>query len=327
MSFKKFQTYLEESLSNPRLLKSDWEFDKKWPPHNPEILKWTSTDSEEAFTSVLDNPKDAIAIVQKMSDSLKSMFNKTNGESVNEAEETEKLLNDTVDYYLSNPIEYSLNEYRFRTDSFSLNIDGNLFLGCSDTFGVGHHLEHTWPYILTQLRFPNYKIYNLGIPGSGSDTNFRHLALLKNSIKIKNIFHWLPLRSRFEHFIKDTTERNGFSEFNTVAPQWETNSKIFSNLYIKNGLSTDVARNLNILKNISAIKEISNEIKIPYYISNFDCVENHKPHHLNEVLNYLDKNNIPRTLLARDISHDPIITVAETVANFLFLIDSSKKII
>lgn len=302
MSFKKFKTYLEESLSNPRLIKSDWELDNKFPPHDPEILKWASTDSEEAFTSILDNPKD-----------------------VRRNRLSKKLLNDTVDYYLSNPIEYSLNEYRFRTDSFSLNIDGNLFLGCSDTFGVGHHLEHTWPYILTQLRFPNYKIYNLGIPGSGSDTNFRHLALLKNSIKIKNIFHWLPLRSRFEHFIKDTTERNGFSEFNTVVPQWETNSKIFSNFYIKNGLSTDVARNLNILKNISAIKEISNEIKIPYYISNFDCVENHKPHHLNEVLNYLDKNNIPRTLLARDLSHEPIINVAEIVANFLFLIDGSKK--
>ena len=53
--------------------------------------------------------------------------------------------------YLKNPITYSYNNYGFRTrDDFNLNEEGNVFLGCSHTFGIGHHLEDTWVYKLSE---------------------------------------------------------------------------------------------------------------------------------------------------------------------------------
>lgn len=317
MSFNNFKKYLNLSLDQPRLLKSNWEHDSTIPPHIPNSFEWISTDFEEAFTSL-----------------LKVSFHKLKDDRVKKIDK--KLFDETINYYLNNPIEYKLNEFRFRSDTFSLNIEGNLFLGCSDTFGIGHNLENTWPYILTQLRFSNNNIYNLSTPGAGSDTNFRHLTLLKGSFKIKNIFHWLPFRNRFEYFIgsdipnktPEYVRINNFltnSEFNIIAPQYETSNEIFSEFYIKNGLSTNVARNINVLKNISAIKEISNELDVPYYISNFE-IGKHTNDNLHEVLDYFDKNNIPRKLLARDFSHGSVYDNAKIVANFLNLIDAPKLI-
>lgn len=317
MSFDYFKKHLNKLLVHPQLIKSDWEIGGEFPPHEPTIQKWTSSDTEDLFNSILNNS-----------------FNQN--EKLKFLKIDKKRLELSLNFYINNPIQYNLNEYRFRSDTFSINIDGNLFLGCSDTFGIGHNLEHTWPHILTQLRFPNDRIYNLGTPGGGSDTNFRHLTILKDNIKIKNIFHWLPFRNRFEYFLgsDDFRKPDKFLHinktikpvgFNVIAPQYETNYDIFSEFYIKNGLTTHTARNINILKNISAIKEISNELGVPYYLSNFE-IGSHKETHLKEVLNYIDKNNIPRNLLARDFTHGSVYDNIKIVANFLNLIDALKII-
>ena len=47
-------------------------------------------------------------------------------------------------HYLENPITYELNNYGFRTPVyFTEGIEGNVFLGCSHTMGIGHYLENT----------------------------------------------------------------------------------------------------------------------------------------------------------------------------------------
>ena len=57
----------------------------------------------------------------------------------------------TTQYYLKNPIEYQFNNYGFRTPDDFNNIDyGNVFLGCSHTIGIGHHLENTWSFKVNQ---------------------------------------------------------------------------------------------------------------------------------------------------------------------------------
>jgi hypothetical protein len=93
--------------------------------------------------------------------------------------------------YLKNPISYSYNNYGFRTpDDFNLTDEGNVFLGCSHTFGVGHYLENIWSYKLHQKI--GGKFYNISEPGSGIMTQYRYLNYFKDRIKFKNLFHFLP---------------------------------------------------------------------------------------------------------------------------------------
>jgi hypothetical protein len=93
--------------------------------------------------------------------------------------------------YQQNPITYSYNNYGFRTsDNFSLLDSGNIFLGCSHTFGIGHYLENTWPYKLSQMI--GGKNYNISEPGSGIFTQYRYLNYFKDKLNFKNVFHYLP---------------------------------------------------------------------------------------------------------------------------------------
>jgi len=306
MSFDNFKKYLNESLNHPNNSHTDWVSYNSSLPNLPCTLDWASTDSDELFKIALNNGVDGIN--SKLSNRIpKARFN------------------ETVKYYLDNPISYELNPYKFRSDEFSTELSGNVFLGCSDTFGVGHLLEHSWPYILTKLRFPNYKIYNLGAPGSGSDTHFRLLNVLKDKMKIKNIFHWLPIRSRFEIYLDhgidgirypmEGSRRQGFS---TISPAWEIDNDFFSKNYIKYGLMSETMRNINDLKNILAIKNIADELGVPYYLANFEGnISSYNNKYMNEVTDYFNKNNIPIRLLARDFQHMEIFDSAKVVAHFL----------
>ena len=93
--------------------------------------------------------------------------------------------------YLKNPITYSYNNYGFRTpDDFNLDGEGNVFLGCSHTFGIGHYLENVWSYKLSQKI--GGKFYNISEPGNGIMTQYRYLNYFKYKINFKNVFHFLP---------------------------------------------------------------------------------------------------------------------------------------
>ena len=77
-------------------------------------------------------------------------------------------------YYKINPIEYKLNNCGFRTnDDFDLENEGNIFLGCSHSFGIGHHLENIWSYKLSKVI--GDKFWNLSLPGTGVTSHFRIL--------------------------------------------------------------------------------------------------------------------------------------------------------
>jgi hypothetical protein len=97
-------------------------------------------------------------------------------------------------------IEYSLNNYGFRTpDDMNLDGEGNVFLGCSHTFGIGHYLDNTWSYKLNQKI--GGKFWNLSVPGTGIMTHYRMLNEVRSDIKIKNIFHYAPRYPRYEFYI------------------------------------------------------------------------------------------------------------------------------
>ena len=110
--------------------------------------------------------------------------------------------NKLLEYYKKNPIEYSYNNYGFRTpDDFNDIDEGDVFLGCSHTVGVGHHLENTWPYKVNKEI--GGKFWNLSQGGSGIQTAFRLLYGFKDYLKVKNIFHLVLFHPRYEFIQED----------------------------------------------------------------------------------------------------------------------------
>jgi hypothetical protein len=107
--------------------------------------------------------------------------------------------NPSLLHYLENPISYKLNNYGFRTPiDFVDGVEGNLFLGCSHTFGIGHYLENTWSWKLNEYVGGNF--LNASVGGTGIGTASRLLYGLKGIIKPKNVFLYYPHPYRFEYF-------------------------------------------------------------------------------------------------------------------------------
>ena len=100
-------------------------------------------------------------------------------------------------HYRDNPLLYKTNKQGYRSPSdIKKGFNGNLYLGCSYTYGVGHYWENTWVGLL------NKKIggecLNLGVPGTGIGTGARTLNELKHVIKPKNIFCNYVHKYRYE---------------------------------------------------------------------------------------------------------------------------------
>ena len=164
----------------------------------------------------------------------------------------------SIEYYVQNPIKYKLNNYGFRTmDNFNSEDVGNVFLGCSHTFGVGHHLENIWSYKLNNVI--GGKFWNLGIGGTGVATHFRLLLGFYKELKIKNIFHFAPKYPRYE-FIENEKPQNYI--VNDYKKSWESK---FGNLMV-DSLLTDEQCEFNWMSYTYAIKGLAKEIGCNYYL-------------------------------------------------------------
>lgn len=160
---------------------------------------------------------------------------------------TNKILN----YYLDNPIEYGFNNQGFRTpDDFNSYNEGNVFLGCSFTMGIGLHLKDTWSYKLNQTI--GGKFWNLSLGGSSIMTQYRVLYGFHKELKIKNIFHFAPILPRYEFFIDGQPK--------IVSIHDKEHEEFYSNYLID-----DEQLNLLYITYTNAIKNISNELGCNYY--------------------------------------------------------------
>lgn len=107
--------------------------------------------------------------------------------------------NPSLLHYLENPIIYKLNNYGFRSPvDYVKGMEGNVFLGCSHTFGIGHYLENTWSWKLNEYVGGNF--INLAVGGTGIGTGFRLLHGMKDIVKPKNVFLYYPHVYRYEYF-------------------------------------------------------------------------------------------------------------------------------
>lgn len=187
----------------------------------------------------------------------------TNQSSLWHVSDTEELFHENYQKYsdslhlndfLKNPIIYNYNNYGFRTsDNFNLKEYGNVFLGCSHTFGIGHHLENVWSYKLSQKI--GGRFYNISEPGNGVFTQYRYLHYFKDKIKFKNVFHFLPPEclGRYEFINSD-------GEFNQIRPEEVLNEKMLDFMYSKNQLTF-----INYVY-INAIRYLLNNLGVNYYL-------------------------------------------------------------
>ena len=174
--------------------------------------------------------------------------------------ENQKIQDDTntINYYLTNPIQYRLNNHGYRTDyQFKKGDEVNIFLGCSHTMGIGLHIEDTWSYLLNKQI--GGKFANLAVGGCGIETQFRHLIKWIGYFKVNNIFHYQPMYAREELLYED--RHLGF--LNTHFPD---ELKPVSD-YFKYSLISEPHIFRKYLTNIMAIENIANKIGAKYYFN------------------------------------------------------------
>lgn len=170
--------------------------------------------------------------------------------------------------YISKPIKYKLNNYGFRTnDDFNKFDIGNIFLGCSHTFGIGHHLKNVWSYKLSQTIGDRF--YNLGEPGSGIMEQYRILFNFIDKLKVKNVFHYLPDEDWYRYeYIKES------GAFGKVMHKQLPGSLL-------NTFFNDKQVHFINYIYIDAIRHLLNERGITYYLytNSYANVDNMDPYH------------------------------------------------
>jgi len=182
-------------------------------------------------------------------------------------------------YYQKNPIEYRLNNYGFRSDDdFFEGDEGNIFLGCSHTFGTGHYIENVWSYLVNKA--VGGKFLNLGVGGSGIATGFRMLNYWLDKFKVKNIFIYYPHKYRYELY-------NGVHFTYSPAHNDTQFSKQLSQILLEEVQAED-----HYLSKLYAIYYLALKKNIPTHVVFEEYPSNHHP------------NPNAKVLLARDAHYN-----------------------
>ena len=183
-------------------------------------------------------------------------------------------------------IEYKFNSHGFRCEEFG-NSDNAVFLGCSNTAGIGIPIETTWPYLVSQEL--NLTCYNLGVGGGSNDLAFRISLHYLKILKPKILFLLSPDSARIE--ILNT------NNVISIVPNHREHE--FGNYY-KLYLSNDDNLSINQQKNILAIKSLCNTYNIK-----FVCIDDPFA---------IENNSID---LSRDLMHKGPATNSKLAQRFL----------
>jgi hypothetical protein len=66
-----------------------------------------------------------------------------------------------------------------------------VFVGCSHTFGVGLPAEYTWCHLVAKQLNMELQYINLGIPGSGPDSQIINLYWVLNNYRVAKVFWFM----------------------------------------------------------------------------------------------------------------------------------------
>ena len=196
-------------------------------------------------------------------------------------------------HYKENPIEYSINNYGFRTPvNFKKGLEGNVFLGCSYTFGIGHYLENVWSWKVNEHVGGNF--LNLAVPGHGIMTAARVLYAFKDMLKYKNIFLHIPHHYRYTFY--DPFEET----WQIMSPHFDSIGNITSNQKII--MASDNNMLLNYISALALIKQVAKE-----HNANFYSVKEFKASYKQKIFNnWIKDNRYSMPIISRDFIHPSI---------------------
>ena len=179
-------------------------------------------------------------------------------------------------WYKDNPIKYQINKDGFRLPYELTKEEGNVYLGCSFTFGVGLHYDKTWAHLLHE-KIGEGKYWNLGAGGAGFQTVFRILYNNYSRIKIKNVFLHLPFPLRYEAF--DEASKTWYPITPISKSKWghpirhrADNLLDFSNSESWSKTYMNELNNFNYVQtNLLAISYLCDKVNAPlYYVGEFE---------------------------------------------------------
>ena len=109
----------------------------------------------------------------------------------------------------SKDIEYRFNDNGFRCD-YNMNnglksMNVNMFLGCSNTLGIGVNLEETWCYHINASFTGTRTMLNMGQGGGSAETCYRLAREWIPIIKPKDVFMLSPPETRREFWKEEHT--------------------------------------------------------------------------------------------------------------------------
>ena len=215
-------------------------------------------------------------------------------------------------YYLDNPIEYRINKDFYRYDNSlrnKFNFEDlenqavDLYLGCSHTFGVGHHWKHTWPFLVSQ--HTNNTVVNLGVPGSGIDISYINLKKYIDRFNVKNVFHFQPIYPRYYVY-------NGIHNTVSVA---NMSSPYFNDIYKKESLVKNETIVFNHFRCVDAITGICLSKNVNYF---------HLYDWFNEDDSIVNYENYSTDIPARDLRHYPLSLVHKISEKFIEKVEELK---
>jgi hypothetical protein len=201
--------------------------------------------------------------------------------------------NPSLQHYLQYPIEYKMNNMGFRTPvDFVEGVEGNLFLGCSHTMGIGHYLENVWSWKLNE--YVGGKFLNAGVGGAGIGTGFRLFYGLKGTIRPKNVFLFFPHTYRFEYFDSSNWTTMGISsdKVNPIISE-KNNMEMYYYLHY-NAIKTlcdNLGANLYTLQDDKLSLDITPTNDIPISARDYHLHINQQ-HHIFEKFKYVYDNKL-----------------------------------
>ena len=156
----------------------------------------------------------------------------------------------------------------------------SLALGCSYTFGLGNHIDQTWPsYLSKEL---NIDIMNLGVCGGGVDTCYRLLKAYTKDFSVKNVFILIPGCYRYERFynksvggIRHIRLLPNYPELTKEEQKiydvtWSKVESLDENVFINFHKSLEAIRYICMKKNIRLFEYLNPTFYLPHESQNFD---------------------------------------------------------
>jgi hypothetical protein len=161
--------------------------------------------------------------------------------------------------WIDKKISYKFNSLGFRCEEFTEE-PSIMFLGCSNTIGIGLPIEETWASIVAKNL--NLKCVNLGQGGGSPDLCFRLCYGFLELIKPKVVVYNEPPPGRLELAVQlnETARRLKSIQLRNV--------NVNSEPYLKDYVSDITNTKMNYEKNYYAIKSLCADKNIKFVYSN-----------------------------------------------------------